>query len=95
LAHPKENYRGYRITKVWIFVSVDEDGDEGVCAFMGSQGWMPMVAADEKRLHSLIPVAQEIADARGVKIEVRAFGEPETHLVITPRKENDSEREDD
>jgi len=85
----KENYRGYHITNVWLFVSVDTDGDEGICAFRGTDGWMPMVAADERRLHQLIPIAQELANARGVKIEVRAFGGPETHLVITPRKEND------
>jgi hypothetical protein len=89
LAHPKENYAGYRIKNVWVFVGIDGDGDEGICAFQGANGWMPMVAADEQRLHQLMPVAQKIADARGCRIEVRHFGSMKTTLTIEPRKEND------
>jgi hypothetical protein len=52
-----------KIEALWAFVSVDPiDDNEGVCAhqFPGS-GWMPLIAADEKRLNQLRPIAEMIA----------------------------------
>lgn len=62
-----------RIDQIWAFVSVDEKGDEGLCAFQSSMGWTPLIAADEARLESLRPVAQRIADASGKPIRLLKF----------------------
>lgn len=50
-----------RIDSVWMALSVDEDGTEGVCAFMSNTGWMPLIAADEKRLADIRKLARQIA----------------------------------
>lgn len=69
----KENYPGYRITELWIFVGIDDDDDEGVMAFMGPGGAMPMVAADASRRDSLKPIADEIIKVKGGTYEIRHF----------------------
>ncbi len=62
---------GDTITELYAFVALDnEDGNEGIIAFMGPDGIMlPMIGADTARVNSLIP----IADATGVKYEIRYF----------------------
>ncbi len=53
----------FRITELYAFLSVGEDGDEGVCAFLNPADgvWMPMVAADARRLELLRPIAEQLA----------------------------------
>jgi len=50
-----------RIDSVWMAVSVDDDGTEGICAFLGPTGWMPLLAADEARLPFIRETAEFIA----------------------------------
>lgn len=60
-----------RIDSVWMAVSVDDDGTEGVCAFLGPTGiWTPLLAADEERLPFIREQAAFIAkrDKRLVRI---------------------------
>lgn len=66
---------GFAIERLWVFVSVADDGDEGVAAFVapGSGTWYPMVAADEKRLEGLIRKAQDIAKATGKRLRLVRF----------------------
>lgn len=59
-----------RIDEVWVFVSLDENGDEGVCGFMGPSGWMPMVAADAARLAVVYPLAQDLVDRFGAAVQL-------------------------
>lgn len=71
----KQNDPGKRIESVWLFVAVDEDGDEGLPAF-GERGGMlmPMVASDEKRRDLLLEHARQIVTSvPGHRIEVRRF----------------------
>jgi hypothetical protein len=59
-----------RIDSVWAFVSVDPvDGYEGVMSgpLMGPGTQVPLIAADEKRLASLWPIARAIAAQFGIK----------------------------
>lgn len=60
------------IESIYVFVSVDaEDGNEGVVGMpMGEIGCMPLIAADEKRLEQLIPMAEEIARIFKMKIRL-------------------------
>lgn len=52
-----------KIDAVWMVVSVDDDGNEGVCAApLSNDGQlMPLIAADEDRLKSIIPIAEHMA----------------------------------
>lgn len=71
----KENYPGFRITELWIFVSIDEDGDEGVMAMAAPSlgGAIPLIAADEERRTELEPIARDIAHVKGSTYECRHF----------------------
>jgi hypothetical protein len=52
-----------KIQSIWAYVSVNENGEEGICGFNDprTQQWLPMIAADEERLKSLKPFAHQIA----------------------------------
>jgi hypothetical protein len=52
-----------KIDAVWMVVSVDENGNEGmVAAPIGpDRVTMPLIAADEARLKSIIPMAEHMA----------------------------------
>ena len=59
-----------RINAIWAFISSDETG-EGVCAMpVPGFGPVPMIAADEDRLNSLIPVAVQLAAMTGATIKL-------------------------
>lgn len=71
----------HRITQTWLFVSVDPaDGDEGLPTYpmAGTGGLivMPMVSSDERNRDTLLDLAQAVANARGLDIEVRRFDGP-------------------
>jgi hypothetical protein len=72
-----------RIDQVWMAVSVDEKGCEGVCAMydpvVGS--WMPLVAADPERLADINRMAAALAVQRGQLIKI---------IKLTTREEVDS-----
>ncbi len=61
--------------------------DEGVTAFLPgpSAQWMPMVGADEKRMASLRPMAQELANATGQRITLVKFSVRTDLETIEPR----------
>ena len=63
-----------KIEQVWVFIAQDDEGNEGVCAFnAGNLGWLPMVAADEKRVDSLRKTAEKMAEESGDKIVLCKF----------------------
>lgn len=69
-----------RIDAIWAFVSVDpEDGNEGVIAgsLLGPDSLVPLIAADEARLASLMPVAHAIAKATGQTVRLVRFHQRE------------------
>jgi hypothetical protein len=82
LAPPNQQLR---IDGVYLFVSVDETG-EGVCAapLMGPGSLVPLIAADEARLKSLIPVARNLAKITSLKIKLIKFTAREEIMDITP-----------
>ena len=69
----KENYPGFRVEELWVFIGIDDDGDEGVMAFQSGQGVVPLVAADETRRRQLEPIAKQIAEVKGGTYECRHF----------------------
>ena len=68
---PKE--RLPRVTALWGFFSVDANGDEGLVAAHIGGSWMPLIAADEKRLESLRELAERVAKESGKRIVVAKF----------------------
>jgi hypothetical protein len=61
---------GFKIEKVWVFASVDSDGEEGIIGVqVGNVHW-PMVAADEERMRSFRPMAQRIARQQGIRVKL-------------------------
>jgi hypothetical protein len=53
---------GFRIERIWAFITIHDDGDEGVTSFRLPDGTlMPMIAADEARLHQLRPIAERLS----------------------------------
>lgn len=81
----KHNDPEKRITDLWAFIGVDEDGDEGLCAFEAIDGRvMPMVASDEGRRDLLIPMAERIvANIPGSRIELRRFTSSTVEQMIS------------
>lgn len=59
-----------RIDAVWMAISVDDNGNEGVCAAEINGMWMPLVAADEKRLEWIIATARRIAQVTKRQIRI-------------------------
>jgi predicted pyridoxine 5'-phosphate oxidase superfamily flavin-nucleotide-binding protein len=76
-----------RIDALWAFISVDKDGHEGVIAApLGNMGTVPLVAADEARLQSLMPIARQICDALGTTVRLIKLTTREEIAVLNPRQ---------
>jgi len=62
------------IKEVFAFVAIDpKDGDEGVIGALLGDTWMPLVAADEKRIRDYIKLADEITSKSGVPYKILRF----------------------
>lgn len=68
------------IQSIWAYVSVNENGEEGICGFNDprTKQWVPMIAADEERLKSLKPFAHQIAVFTKQKVKIVKFNTRET-----------------
>jgi hypothetical protein len=75
VAHAPPNYLG-RIDHIWAFLSVD-DGGEGVIAAPLGGMTVPLVAADKRRVDSLIPIAKRMATMFGKPIRLAKFSKRE------------------
>lgn len=76
----------YVIEKFRAFVSVDENGDEGLCAYFNrEQGqWLPLIAADEKRFESIEALARIVAKQSGRPVHVIEYSARKQIGVIQP-----------
>lgn len=63
-----------RIDEIWANLSIDAYGNEGVVGgyFPGS-GWLPLIAADQKRLDGIRQMALAIARESGMRIRLVKF----------------------
>ncbi len=77
-----------KIEQLIAFVAVDKDEiDEGIAAFLShSDVWMPMIGADDARIESLRPFAQDIANRTGKTIHVLRFTGREVVETIRPKR---------
>lgn len=78
------NYMG-RIDQIWAFLSID-DGGEGVVAgpLLGPGSLVPLIAADKRRLKSLIPRAKEMVTMFGKPIRLAKFTKREDVEIYRP-----------
>ncbi|WP_457298667.1 hypothetical protein [Phyllobacterium sp. P5_D12] len=75
-----------RIESVWMALSVDDDGTEGVCGVMLPSGmWMPLLAADEKRLPFILEQAEMVAVSQQRLIRIVKLTTREEYKVIDGR----------
>ena len=74
------------INEFYAFLAVDEeDGNEGVVARTTPNNMiMPLVASNKERVKSLLPIAQEIADASNVEVRLVKFSVRESVKTISP-----------
>lgn len=72
-----------RVDRLYAFLSVDEDGNEGLCAAPLNGMTMPLIAADRARMESLVPVAQELARLSGRKVRLVEFSTRTELCVIS------------
>lgn len=87
------NKPGLRIDQMWAAVSVDENGDEGLCAFYAANTgqWLPLIAADEARLESIRGMASALAQTsqyagKVIKL-IRLTTREELETFEAPREE--------
>jgi hypothetical protein len=72
-----------RIDEVYLFVSSDEAG-EGVCSAFMNGVWMPLMAADEKRLKIVLPIARQVAKESGKSVKLIKLSARSDIMTITP-----------
>jgi hypothetical protein len=64
----------FKIEKLTAFVSVGEDGEEGIIGGMLTPGqWMPFIGADEQRIAQLYELTVEMCQNTGTKFKVLQF----------------------
>lgn len=75
----------FKIESLSAFTQVDEEGTEGVIAFLsGDNTWMPLIMADEGRLVSMRPFAERTAQMTGRPVRLLRFSTMEVVEVIAP-----------
>ncbi|HEY7009050.1 MAG TPA: hypothetical protein VH395_08930 [Jatrophihabitantaceae bacterium] len=75
---------GFYIERIWAYVAVHDDGDEGVIGFMIGDTMMPLVAADHTRLEQLRPYAREAAQQTGKPVMLVRFDQRTDVETIAP-----------
>lgn len=63
----------FRITSLTAFTQIGLDDEEGLIGMASGDMWVPLVAADERRLEQLRPFAQAVANATGRPVRMRRF----------------------
>lgn len=67
----KNENGGLHIDEVFAFISVDENGDEGVIAVKGHDGsYLPLIGADMERIDSLRHIAAHTGEANNMTVKL-------------------------
>lgn len=77
-----------RIDEMWAWVVVDDDGTEGVPAYIDptTKTWAPMIGADADRVRSLRPFAKHVANIKQRSVELLRFTTRESMGTLRPSK---------
>jgi len=68
-----EGGTGFHIERLWAYVAVHDDGDEGIVGATVAGNLMPLVAADKARLDQLRPWAEAAARASDKAVRLVRF----------------------
>jgi hypothetical protein len=82
-----EEKKPFKIEKLFAYISIAPNGDEGVCAALICGMWQPFVGADMARMDSLKPIAQKIADASEKQIVLMEFSGCKQLEVLKPKEQ--------
>lgn len=74
----------HKIERIWAWVSSDTSGEDGIIAYVGENGAIPLIGSDMERIESFRPYVEKIAQASGRPITLRAFGEMKTLETVMP-----------
>jgi hypothetical protein len=74
-----------RIDSVWMAVSVDADGTEGICAILRQGAWRPLLAADAERLPFIMQQAEAIAKEQRRLVRIVRLTAREEHAAFDCR----------
>lgn len=75
-----------KITELFAFIGLDEQGDEGLVAWHDPQyGWMPLVGADPARLESYRQMAEHVAFHTRRPVREVHFTHMEDRGAVAPR----------
>lgn len=75
---------GFVIQSVYAYLSVADDGDEGLIGAVIGDTFMPLVAADQARLIDLRPFAENVARQSGRRVKLVRFTLRSDLEVIEP-----------
>jgi hypothetical protein len=76
---------GFRVTKLWAYLQIDDDDEEGLPAFGYGVIVLPMLATDERRVEALRPMAAEAAAHTGRPVRLVVFeGMRELEVLAPP-----------
>ncbi len=87
MAKRREQLLPFKIETLYAFIAQDGTGHEGLPAMHVGDAWMPLIAADEKRLDQLREIAQVLADGAQDKIVLCKFERRVELEVISPQHE--------
>jgi hypothetical protein len=87
--YPQDPNTMPEIQSISAFLVLDPaDNNEGIiaCDLPGSRGMpMPLIGADAERIESLRPIAQQIANVKGVPVRLVRFSVREVIEVLEPK----------
>jgi hypothetical protein len=75
------------IDEVWLFITIDETG-EHVCATRVGASVLPLMAADEDCMTSLIPLARKLASVSGKSLKLIRLGQRTELMTVYPNGGN-------
>ena len=73
-----------KITEMFAFTTIDEDGNEGVVAVFKGNTWLPLTGADIERIDSLRGEAEYVAQAIGKPVTLARFSVRQDLEVLDP-----------
>lgn len=74
------------IKELFAFISIDQDGNEAICAFKFEDNWMPLVTADKKKVKSFCQISKTIAKKSNTIVRFIKFSNPELLEEYIPAK---------
>ena len=75
---------GFRIEKIWAFIAVHNDGDEGIVGLTINGNMIPAIGADHDRIISLLPEISKVATMTGMDIKLVRFDNITLEATIRP-----------